>query len=186
MGLNQWFEKGITPEAYIESLEKHEEAFSHIYQQFSVPTTDDGFLRAIQNKNLRVVVLAEPWCGHCMLNIPVLLRLTEKVNMPVRILPRDENLELMDQHLTNGKSRTIPIFIFIDEAGNEVVKWGPISEYTKQFIDQFKKELPPKDAEDFKEKFTAMIEFTAKEFRNKSDFWNGSYDSMKEKLTTIL
>lgn len=185
MGLNKWFDKGITPDTYIKSLEKHEEAFSHIYSHFSVPT-DEVFLQSIQNKNLRVVVLAEPWCGHCLLNIPVLLRLAEKIDMPVRILPRDENLELMDQYLTNGKSRTIPIFIFIDEDGNEITKWGPISETTKQFVDQYKNDLPPKDAEDYKEKFTAMIEFTAKEFRNNSDLWNGSYASMKETLAKTL
>lgn len=185
MGLNKWFDKGITPDTYIESLEKHEEAFSHIYSHFSVPT-DELFSQSIQDKNLRVVVLAEPWCGHCLLNIPVLLRLAEKTEMPVRILPRDENLELMDQYLTNGKSRTIPIFIFIDENGNEITKWGPIAEYTKQFIDQHKNDLPPKDAEDFNEKFTAMIEFTAKEFRDKPDFWNGSYTSMKETLSKTL
>lgn len=185
MGLNTWFDKGITTDTYIESLDKHKEAFTHIYNNFSVPA-DENFLQAIRAKNLRIAVLAEPWCGHCLLNIPVLLRFAEKVNMPVRILPRDENLELMDQYLTNGKSRTIPIFIFIDENGDEVTKWGPIAENTKLFVDQFKKDLPSKDADDFKEKFTIMVELMAKEFRDKSTFWNGSYSSIKEKLTEIL
>ncbi len=79
-----------------------------------------------------------------MLNIPVLLRLSEKTNTPVRFLPRDENLELMDQYLTNGKSRTIPIFIFIDNDGNEVAKWGPIAERTKQFVDQYRESFQQK------------------------------------------
>ena len=31
MDLNQWYEKGITPDEYIKSLEKHKTGFSHIY-----------------------------------------------------------------------------------------------------------------------------------------------------------
>src|SRR5690625_6161251 len=53
-----------------------------------------------------------------MLNIPIFLKIAEIANMPVRFLNRDENLELMDEYLTNG-NRVIPIFIFIDEDGNE-------------------------------------------------------------------
>ena len=132
--------------------------------------------------NLRVLVIAEPWCGHCMLNIPILLRLAQKTDMPVRLLLRDENLELMDQYLTNGKSRTIPIILFIDEDGNEVTKWGPIAKRTKRFVDTYKKDLPSKDADDYEEKFTEMITSVAKSFCENSDLWNGSYDSMKQAL----
>ncbi len=45
-------------------------------------------------------------------------QLLEKADMPVKFLLRDENLVLMDQYLTNGKSRTIPIMIFINEYSN--------------------------------------------------------------------
>src|SRR5699024_12202201 len=95
--------------------------FLHIYDNFLLPE-DEAKLAAIKEKNLRVLALAEVWCGHCMLCVPILLRLAEKTGMPVKILPRDENLELMDQYLTNEK-RIIPIFVFIDEDGNEVAKW---------------------------------------------------------------
>src|SRR5699024_11298236 len=120
MNLNQWYEKGMTPEAYIDSMDKFKDGFSNIYHQFALPD-DEAFLQAVKERNLRAIVLAEGWCGHCMLNIPVLLRLAEKTDMPARILPRDENLELMVQYLTNEK-RTIPIFIVVDESVNEVAK----------------------------------------------------------------
>src|SRR5699024_4070075 len=119
--------------------------------QFELPD-DEAFLQAVKERNLRVIVLAEGWCGHCMLNIPVLLRLAEKTNMPVRILPRDEILELMDQYLTDEK-RIIPIFIVIDESGNEVAKWGPKTDSTDQFVKKHTADLPPKDTEDYEEKF---------------------------------
>lgn len=181
MTLTNWYDKGLTADQYIESLEKHKEGFTHVYENFNLPT-DEEFFQSVKDKNLQVLILAEPWCGHCMFNIPVLLQLAEKTDMPVRILPRDENLALMDQYLTNGKSRSVPIFIFIDKNGEEVAKWGPIAEKTKQFADDYKVNLPEKDAEDYDDKFKEFIAFVGKEFRENSDFWFASYDGMKHAL----
>lgn len=185
MGLNNWFDKGLTPEQYMGTLDKHKDAFTHIYENFTIEN-DESFIQKLDEKNVRAVVLAEPWCGHCMLNIPVLLRLAEKAQIPVSFLLRDENLELMDQYLTNGKSRTIPIMIFINENGEEIAKWGPIAETTKQFVNQFRNDLPAKDSEDYDEKFKEMITITAKEFKENPKLWNGSYASIKETLEGIL
>lgn len=185
MSLNQWFEKGLTPEQYMAHLDNHKEGFHHVYENFQVPE-DEDFLQLVKSKRLRVIVLAEVWCGHCMFNIPVLLRLAEKTEMPVKLLPRDENLELMDQYLTNGKSRTIPIFIFIDENGQEVAKWGPKSAFMNEFLPQHMNTLPPKDSEDYEGKFKELITFLTTQFKENSDFWNATYESMKEVLTEKL
>ena len=181
MGLNNWYDKGLTPDEYIKSLGDLKDGFSNIYKYFK-PANENDFFQQVKDMKLRVIVIAEPWCGHCMLNIPIVLRLAQKTDMPVRLLPRDENLELMDQYLTNGKSRTIPIIIFIDYDGNEVAKWGPIAKKTKQFVDKHKKDLPPKDAENYQEKLMEMYKITAKAFSEDSNLWNGTYDSMKQAL----
>src|SRR5699024_10287447 len=180
MDLNKWFDKGLTPEEYMDSLEYHKDNFMHVYNHFTMPDDEDK-LAAIKEKNLRVVALAEVWCGHCMLCVPILLRLAEKTGMPVKILPRDENLELMDQYLTNEK-RIIPIFVFIDEDGNEIAKWGPMSETTRAYVDNLKKDLPPKDAEDYKEKFKEFAKTTSKEFTENKDIQKGTYESIVNTL----
>jgi len=184
MGLNKWYAKGLSGIDYIESMDKLKDGSMHIYRNF-IPPVDENFLQSIRSKNLRVIVLAEEWCGHCMLNIPILLRLTEQVDMPIRFLRRDENLALMDQYLTNGKSRTIPIFIFIDDHGNEVAKWGPLAQYTKQFSDKLRAHLPAKGTEEYDEEFTKMIKITARSFREDSRFWDGVYTSLKDTLQTV-
>lgn len=183
MNLNSWFEKGLTPEQYMDKLEYHKDSFLHIFENFQ-PPADEEFFNKIKEKNLRVAALAEVWCGHCMLNVPVLLRLAEKTDMDVRLLPRDQHLDLMDQYLTNGK-RVIPIFIFLDENGNEVAKWGPITESTKAFVDEYKKELPSKEDDSYDEKFTEMVKIVAKTFKETPDFWNNSYESMRETLNGV-
>ena len=51
-------------------------------------------------------------------------RISEVANIDMRLLIRDENLELMDQYLTNGTTCD-SIFIFIDKDGNEQAVFGP-------------------------------------------------------------
>jgi len=46
-------------------------------------------------------------------------------NIELKFLLRDENPELMDQYLTNGKSRSIPKLIAVDENNEELFNWGP-------------------------------------------------------------
>ncbi|WP_099160030.1 thioredoxin family protein [Virgibacillus ndiopensis] len=181
MTLNDWFEKGISPDTYIESMEKHKENLLHIYDNFT-PPDDDEFFQATKKKNLRVIVLTEDWCGDAMLNIPILLRIAEQTNIDVRMLLRDQNLDLMDNYLTNGKSRSIPIFIFIDDNGNEVAKWGPRAEKIQQFADDSKSELPAKGNDDYEEKFKEMLMFMTKAFRDNSDFWDEVYESLKRAI----
>lgn len=182
MELNNWFKRGLTAEEYIAQLEYHEDHFKHILDNFTLPE-DKAFFATLKEKNLRAIVLAEVWCGHCMLNIPIFLHLAEKANIPVRFLNRDENLELMDQYLTNG-NRTIPIFIFINENGQEVTTWGPMAEKTREFVAPLREELPSKDDEHYDEKFKEMIKITTKEFTENENLWLGVYESMRKKLST--
>ncbi|WP_404453820.1 thioredoxin family protein [Virgibacillus necropolis] len=181
MTLNEWYEKGMSPDAYIESMEKHKKSLLHIYDHFTIPA-DEAFFQKVKDKQLRVLVLTEDWCGDAMLNVPILLRIAEQTNMGVSVLLRDENLELMDQYLTNGKSRSIPIFVFIDENGNKVAKWGPRAEKIQSFINDSRANLPNEDAYDYKEKLNEMLFFMTKSFRDNTDFWDEVYQSIKKTI----
>ena len=73
----------------------------------------------------RLLVLSEDWCGDASNTVPVLARLAaDAPQLELRILKRDENLELMDLYLTNG-SQSIPLAIVLDDAGDAVCQWGP-------------------------------------------------------------
>ncbi|GIO24932.1 thioredoxin family protein [Oceanobacillus sp. J11TS1] len=184
MSLNNWYNKGMDPDEYIESMEVNKEGLLHIYDNFSLPA-DESFFEEIKNKNLRAIVLTEDWCGDAMLNLPILLKISEAANMPVRALLRDDNLELMDQYLTNGTARSIPIIIFIDIEGNEVAKWGPRAASIQAYIDEARAKLPPKDTSDFEEKQKQMHLFISKSYRDNQDNWYTVYESLKETLKAI-
>jgi len=73
------------------------------------------------------LVLTESWCGDASQSLPVLHALAElNPLISLRLLLRDENLELMDRYLTNGISRSIPRLIAVDALTSDVLfTWGP-------------------------------------------------------------
>lgn len=181
MSLNEWFEKGITPSNYIDAMEVNQADLQQVYNNFNLPNDEDFFKKTIE-KNLRAIVLTEDWCGDAMLNIPILLKIAEASDIEVRMLHRDQNLELMDQYLTNGRARSIPIFIFIDEAGNEVAKWGPRAEKIQEYVDESQSKLPDKETPEYEEKAKEMYTAFKKSYRDNSAFWDEVYDSLKAAL----
>src|SRR5215210_566608 len=72
------------------------------------------------------IVLTEGWCRDAAQIVPVLHALAKlNSNIELRLLLRDDNLDLMDQYLTNGKSRSIPRLIAVDsDVKEELFNWG--------------------------------------------------------------
>ena len=73
----------------------------------------------------KLLVIAEDWCGDASNTVPIIAKLVDLApGLGLRVIPRDENLELMEQYLTNG-ARSIPIVIALDESFRELGHWGP-------------------------------------------------------------
>jgi hypothetical protein len=71
------------------------------------------------------VILTEAWCGDAAQNIPWIEKMAEQnENIQTRYVLRDLNLNLMDQHLTNG-GRSIPKLVSFDANGDVLFTWGP-------------------------------------------------------------
>ena len=179
MNLNDWYEKGISKEAYMNDLDKHREDFHKVYKNFQIPKKDKAMLQ--HKSGIRVIALAEVWCGHCMMNVPILLNILETADIPVSFLPRDEHLELMDQYTVNGK-RYIPVFIFIDQDGNEIGKWGPMAPEIETLVDRLKSDMPPKDDPHYKEAFRSYAEKVSELFTKDDTYWVPTYESIVKAL----
>ena len=72
------------------------------------------------------LVISEAWCGDAAQNVPLLQKLADlSSKIELKIILRDENLEVMDMYLTNG-GRSIPKLIALEnETLNELYTWGP-------------------------------------------------------------
>lgn len=71
------------------------------------------------------LLITETWCGDAANSVPLLAKIAElNPSIDLRIVLRDQNLELMDQFLTKG-GRSIPKLIAMDEELNVLFDWGP-------------------------------------------------------------
>lgn len=155
--LADWFRQGLTTNEYLSSMKVNKEKMLHVYNSYQLEENQKAYLQGLQSKNLRGLVLTADWCGDAMVNIPLFLRISNEAIIDVRYFIRDENLELMDQYLTNGKSRSIPIIVIMDEEGNEVAKWGPRAPQAQRLADELFGSLPPKGTPEFDEAFKKAI-----------------------------
>jgi len=167
---------------YIQSMTRNKEEMLSIYEKFSLPSEDGRKLEALKPKQLRAIVLTEDWCGDALLNNPILMRVAEAAGIELRFVLRDQNLELMDQYLTNGTSRAIPIFIFINQEGQEVAVWGPRAPKLQELVADRRAALPEKDAADFQEKQMQMYKELMDSYQKDAVIWQTVADSILSKL----
>lgn len=87
----------------------------------------------------RMLVLNEFWCGDGAQILPVHEAMTrvEGASLEVKVLLRDEHLEVMDLFLTNG-GRSIPKTVLLDESMNVLGTWGPRPEEAMALVKRIK------------------------------------------------
>ena len=84
------------------------------------------------------LVLTEGWCGDAAQNLPVIHKMAElNKNINLKLVLRDENLELMDLFLTNG-GRSIPKLIALDKDNNVIDTWGPRPTVATKMVEDYK------------------------------------------------
>ena len=172
MELRNWFDKGMTYDEYIGQMTRNKENMLSIGEQFILRDELKKQAESLKPKKLRAIALTEDWCGDAMVNNPILMQIAGSADMSVRFLLRDQNLELMDQYLTNGKSRSIPKYIFIDQEGKEYAGWGPRAPKVQAFIDEERAKLPAQEDPEFQERQRTMYQGITKRFLEDRDFWN--------------
>jgi len=100
--------------------------------------------------NLIWLVLTESWCGDAAQILPFLNKVaTQSPKITMSLLLRDENLELMDNFLTNG-GRSIPKLIIIDRDSHQVKgSWGPRPKPAQDMFEVYKTQKDKIDFKDF-------------------------------------
>ncbi len=135
-----YFQKGISYDTYKINLSKdiktnideekvgiislNQSRIKRVEKTF-IPTNE--LIQLLQNKNDKTywLMISEHWCGDAAQNVPVFHKITElsQGKIELKIVYRDENLELIDNHLTNN-TRSIPKLIQFDQNFNITGIWG--------------------------------------------------------------
>jgi thiol-disulfide isomerase/thioredoxin len=109
------FAQGLSYAGFIEKATVNRDKFDESYQSAPLTDGDLSFFRkaaALPNGPAKILAIAEPWCGDVYRELPTLARIAEATGMDLRVFYRDENPDVMDEFLSNGKARAIPVFVF--------------------------------------------------------------------------
>ena len=117
------FEKGLTYEQFKQGMTRNRERLEDSERKVEVDPEAVRFFSSLPAP-LNVVVLAEDWCGDVIANLPVLGRLAKAApKLNVRVFYRDQNVDLIERWLNQGKYQSIPVFALFDERFRELGHW---------------------------------------------------------------
>jgi len=139
MNLRGIFESGRTVDVYERLLEDDQRALHELYARRA--RIDASMVDAVRSSRVQnVLVVTEPWCGDSLAILPVVTRLFAEAGCDVRIVRRDEHLELIDRYLTDG-GRAIPIVLALDETFAEQFHWGPRPQPAQDLVARHKEDV---------------------------------------------
>ncbi|WP_346883215.1 thioredoxin family protein [uncultured Algibacter sp.] len=91
------------------------------------------------NKKMTWLIITESWCGDAAHVMPVLNKIAElNPNISIKIVLRDEHLELMDAFLTNGGRAIAKVIMLDDETGEVLNTFGPRPSQATQLVNDYK------------------------------------------------
>ena len=121
------FESGMTWASYFnESVQRNKQKFQYNYDETTLSeddTTAFKKLAAAANGPARVLALGEDWCPDVFRGLPVLVRIAEASGMDLRVFPRDDNLDIMNEFLNHGDAKSIPTFVFYTADHRYIAHW---------------------------------------------------------------
>src|SRR5437899_1230613 len=117
------FATGLTYDGYKKAMTRNLDRVEANEARVSLGPEATRFFRSLPQP-LNVVVLAEDWCGDVIANLPVLGRLAKEAGkLNVRIFYRDQNVDLIEHWLNQGKYQSIPVVAFFDKDFRELGHW---------------------------------------------------------------
>ena len=118
------FSSGLTYKDYIAQIKVNKDRFEQYYQTVEVSEEDaDFFKRAVEAGVTKMLVLGEDWCPDVFRGMPVMARISEASGMEIRVFPRDENLDIMNEFLKDGEFQSIPTVVLYTKDHDYLGHW---------------------------------------------------------------
>ena len=114
------FSTGLTYDQYKDQMTRNRDRVEANEARVTIDPADLEAFRGLKGP-VHVLVLAEDWCGDVIANLPVLGKLArESGTLDLRVFLRDQNKDLMQRYLNQGKYESIPVIVFFDDRFNEI------------------------------------------------------------------
>jgi len=117
------FEQGLTVSQYLDQMTMNKERLLAALKSIAA---SPGNAQVLERRpgTRRILVITEDWCGAAIASLPYVIKLVESApQIEMRIFLRDQNPDLMDQFLKDGRYRSIPVYVLFDEQMNELARF---------------------------------------------------------------
>ena len=124
MNLQALWNEALPYAQFVREAEKNCGLWEGVYRTAMIPRWAADQACQI-GPGIRLLVIAEDWCGDASNTVPVLVKLGDQVDcLEVRVIRRYDYPDVMDRYLTGG-ARAVPIVIALDANYQELGHWGP-------------------------------------------------------------
>ena len=120
------FAQGFTYADYINQIKVNKGRFDDFYNNFKVTPEETLALQELvlrADGPTKMLVLGEDWCGDVIRGMPVLARIAEAGGLEMRVFPRDEHHDIMNEFLKNGEWMSIPVAVFYTKEHQYICHW---------------------------------------------------------------
>ena len=122
----QRFATGFSYKDYIAQIKVNVDRFEDNLKTAKVSAEDAQALRKLAqrpNGPAKMLVLGEDWCTDVVRGLPMLHRIAEAAGMELRIFPRDQHLDIMNEFLKEGQFQSIPAVVFYTKDHRYIAHW---------------------------------------------------------------
>ena len=122
----QKFSEGFSYPDYMDQIKVNKDRFNGFYNDYPLKPEDAAFFKELverPNGPAKMLVLGEDWCGDVVRGMPVLARIAEAGGMEMRIFPRDQHHDIMNEYLKNGQWMSIPVAVFYTKDHQYICHW---------------------------------------------------------------
>ena len=122
----QRFSEGFTYEDYMAQINVNKGRMDEYYANFKATDDEAQALQALNQRGdgpTKMLVLCEDWCGDVVRGLPVLARVAEAGGFEMRVFPRDQHHDIMNEFLKNGEWMSIPTAVFYTRDHQYICHW---------------------------------------------------------------
>ena len=122
----QRFSEGFTYEDYMAQINVNKARMDEYYANFKATDDEAQALQALNQRGdgpTKMLVLCEDWCGDVVRGLPALARVAEAGGFEMRVFPRDQHHDIMNEFLKNGEWMSIPTAVFYTRDHEYICHW---------------------------------------------------------------
>ena len=178
--------KGISPQQFMDGMEKNKDAFRQNYENFAWPDDETReYFESLNNRDdLRAMIITADWCGDALRSVPIAFRALEAGGVPTEVMIIEQHYDLMDRFLTLG-GRSIPIALIVDTGGAVLGKWGPRPSHVQEVMIDFKEAHPDREAPSYQEHLSAAREEMKRRYGEASNYTPAVLKELQDLISRV-